>query len=170
MKKMSKKMGKRILSFLLSFAMVLGMIAVPMEAKAEETDGVAIAYQYAKVPIQSPVANSWYAASSNTDGGPAWAIDDNTGHWWHSNYGTATNENKSTGSFTNATVSEIPAFSSISSNRIWIGGKFEGAVKLGKLVYRPRTSGNNTNNIKQIKEDIKMVESNFNSFTKKFKQ
>ena len=141
-------MRKRIISFILSLAMVLSAIAPATEAQAAQITETVLTYE--KVNVVNPTANTWYAQSHSTDGGPEWAFNGETGNWWHMNYGTETTENKHKNSLTNATVdaNNLPAFSEISSTRAYIGGAFEEAVNLGKMIYQPRTSGN-TNNIGQ---------------------
>ena len=131
---------------------IIGQSGSPAETYAKENQ---IAFQaedvieeeYTLVTVVNPVANSWNTGTTYpNDGGPAFAFNDNTGNWWHTNYGTAEDGNKNVGSFTNAQVSEIPAFSEISENRVWIGGEFEKAVYLGKFTYRSRSDSSDGNN------------------------
>ena len=131
---------------------IIGQSGSPAETYARENQ---IAFQaegvteeeYTLVTVVNPVANSWNTGTTYpNDGGPSFAFNDNTGNWWHTNYGSAAEGNKNVGSFTNAQVSEIPAFSEISENRVWIGGEFEKAVYLGKFTYRSRSDSSNGNN------------------------
>ena len=125
---------------MLSLFMVLGLLTPTMNVAAEVTTA-----EYEKVEVVNPVANTWNNGTTYpNDGGPAFAFNGVTTNWWHTNYSTAETGNKLVGSFTNQQVSEIPAFSEISSDRVWIGGEFAEAVNLGKFSYRSRTD--NTNN------------------------
>ena len=124
-------MKKRMISFMLTLFMVLTSLAPAVNVSAETTA------EYTQVNVVNPVANSYY--NSGNDGGPAFAFNGNNGNWWHTNYGNAATGNKPVGSFTNAQVSEIPEFYKVSDDRVWIGGKFDKAVNLGKFTYHART-------------------------------
>jgi len=116
-----------------------------MEAMEE-----ALELAYEKVNVINPIANTWNTGTTYpNDGGPEFAFNDNTGNWWHTNYGGAEDGNKNVSSFTNEQVSQIPAFSEISENRVWIGGEFENVMNLGKFTYRARTNNQTENWIEQ---------------------
>ena len=117
-------MKKRFFKSILSMALVMSMVvpSYPLTSQAAET----AVYEYEEAAVTNPVANSWYETTGTSGDGPAsWAFDGNPSTHWHSNWGDADTGNPHASAFTWATVSKIPAFSEISSNREWIGGEFE---------------------------------------------
>ena len=131
---MRKRFFKSVLSLVLALCMVMPSSLLTAQA-AED-----VVYEYEEAAVLNPVANSWYETTSTSGDGPAsWAFDDNSSTHWHSNWGTAADGNPHASAFTWATVSEIPAFSEVSSNREWIGGEFGRTISLAKMEYTGRT-------------------------------
>ena len=80
----------------------------------------------AAVLAKNAKANSWMESASGADGGPAWAFD-NAVHWWHGNYGTATDEN-------------INGQNPSEEKPIWIQTGFDEEREIVAVSYQPRSS------------------------------
>ena len=137
-------MKKRFYALLLSLAMVLSSLSPAFTTQVNAAE--ITAYEYEKVTVTKPVANSYTVNSPGTspsgDGPASWAFDEYPASHWHTNYDASLNtaENINGSSLTWGTVSTIPAFADVVNSRAWIGGAFEGAIELAKVEYTGRTN------------------------------
>ena len=91
-------MKKKILPIILSLLVVVNSIlpAIGSVAADGSTGSQKVIYDYDEVSVTNPIANTWYETTGTAgDGGADWAFDGNGATWWHTNWGTATNENPS---------------------------------------------------------------------------
>ncbi len=138
--KRRKNMKKRILPIILSLLVVVNSFLPAIGSIAADSGEQEILYDYEKVAVTNPTANTWYVTSGSTgDGGADWAFDGNGSTWWHTNWGTATTENPLSGSMTWTAVTDVPAYADVAGSRAWIGGEFGEAITLGKFTYEGRT-------------------------------
>ena len=122
------------------FAKVYGAQTSTDDGTDEEPESESVFYEYNKVSVTNPIANTWYETSdASGDGGADWAFDGKANTWWHTNWGTGTNENPHSNTMTWAAVTEVPEFADVADNRAWVGGQFAEAVNLGKFAYEGRT-------------------------------
>ena len=122
-KKSISKACKRVLALVLTLVMVLG--AVPATVFAEDTQTPEVVEFDATVLAANATANSQQVPEKSSDGGAAWAFDDEA-HWWHTRWSGDAAEGES--------ATPKPA----EDNPIYIQTGFDKAWMVDHLTYLSR--------------------------------